>query len=208
MPHGGTIIDFPGQEADEQIFIFTRRHPLAFLPTLVIILLMLVLGLILISFLGLGNILTYNQQLFVGSAYLLFVLLFTLIEFFDFYFDLYIVTDRRVVDIDQQKLFSRSISELILDDIQDVDALTRGILATFFDFGTVMIQTAGAKPNFEFQQIPHPKEVAAMILDLSDQARQGASITSRHPEGPIAAMIDGRLLPHTDDHLDEIPPNL
>lgn len=205
MPHGGTIIDFPGQEADEQIFIFTRRHVVAFLPTFAIVFFMTILGLVMIFFLGIGNILSYNQQLFIGSAFLLFMMLFTLIEFFDFYFDLHIVSDRRLVDIDQRKLFNRSVAELLLNDVQDVEANPKGILETFFDFGTVIIQTSGAKPNFEFDQIPHPKETAAMILDLSDQERRGVLAAERHPEGPIAAIIEGRMLPHTPDHRNEIP---
>lgn len=203
MPHGGTIINFPGQESDEQIFIFTRRHPLAFLPILAIIIIMLLLGLVLIGFIG--PVIGYNGQILLGSAYILFMLLFTLLEFFNFYFDLYIVTDRRVVDIDQRRLFNRSISELLLDDVQDVGTDVKGLIATFFDFGTVMIQTAGSKPNFSFEQISHPKEVAAIILDLSDQQGRGIPIADRHPEGPVAAIVDGRLIPHTPDHTNEIP---
>lgn len=204
MPHAGTILNFEGQEVDEQIFIFTRRHPVGFLPNLILILAMLILGVGLIVLMGVGNILSYNQQLFIASAYFLFILLFTLIEFFDFYFDLYIVTDRRIVDIDQNKLFNRSVAELLLEDVQDVDSIVKGVFATFFDFGDVEIQTAGAKANFKFEQIPHPKEVAAIILDLTDQARRGIAIADRHPEGPFAGMVERTLMPHTSDHTDEL----
>jgi hypothetical protein len=80
-----------------------------------------------------------------------------------------------------------------------------GIFATLFDFGNVEIQTAGTKPNFSFEQITHPNEVAAIILDISDQYRAGVAEVNRHPEGPVAAIINGRILPHTPDHLNEIP---
>lgn len=205
MPHGNTIINFPGQEADEQIFIFTRRHPIAFLPMLAIIIAMTLLGIILIFFLGIGRFLSYNSQILIGSAFLLFMMLFTLVEFFDFYFDLHIVTDRRLVDIDQQRLFNRSVAELLLKDVQDVEANPKGILETLFNFGTVMIQTAGTKPNFEFDKIPFPVETGAMILDLSEQENKGIPTSDRHPEGPAAAIIDGRLLPHTPNHENEVP---
>ncbi len=204
MPHDGTLINFPGQEANEHIFIFTRRHPVAFLPMLGLVTLMTGLGLFLIFLLRLGEIVSYNQQILIGSVFLLFMLLFALIEFFDFYFDLHIVTDRRLVDIDQHKLFNRSVAELLLEDIQDSDAITKGILGTFFNFGTVFIQTAGARANFELDQIPFPNEIAAMILDLSDQTQRGISIADRHPEGSVAAIVNGRLLPHTPDHQNEI----
>lgn len=202
MPHGGTIINFPGQESNEQVYIFTRRHPAAFLPILATIFLMIVLGLLILFFLS--SFLAYNFVLLLGSAYLLFLALFTIVEFFDFYFDLYIATDRRVADIDQNKFFNRSISELLYEDVQDVEAKENGILATLFGFGDVEIQTAGARPNFTFSQVGNPREVAAIILDISDQQTRGVAQELRHPEGPIAAVIDGRLLPHTADHQHEV----
>jgi hypothetical protein len=203
MPHGGTIINFPGQESGEQIFIFTRRHVAAFLPILATILVMAILGGA-ITFI-LAGLIDYNIALLLGSTFLLFLLLFTLAEFFDFYFDLYIVTDRRVVDIDQNRFFNRSVAELLFEDVQDVESSSKGILATIFHYGNVEIQSAGTKPNFTFSQVANPNEVAAIILDISDQQTRGVAQELRHPEGPIAAIIDGRTLPHTPDHKNELP---
>lgn len=203
MPHGGTIINFPGQEADEQIFIFTRRHVAAFLPILGTIILMAVLGIAIAVILA--GLINYNIALLLGSAFLLFLLLFTLAEFFDFYFDLYIVTDRRVIDIDQNRFFNRSVAELLFEDVQDVESNTKGILATFFNYGNVEIQSAGTKPNFTFSQVGSPNQVAAIILDISDQQTRGIAQEKRHPEGPVAAIIDGKVLSHTPDHQNEVP---
>lgn len=205
MPHSDTIINFPGIESDEQIFIVARHYPLALLPTLVMIVVMTVLGGAAITLAGMGQIIPYNILIFTGSAFLLFMLLFTMVEFFDFYFDQYIVTDRRIVDISQQRLFSRSVAELPLEDVEDVNAKTSGYFGTIFDFGDVEIQTAGSKPNFNFSKILHPTQVAAMVIDLSSQARRGIAEAARHPQGPVAAIINGQLLPHTADHRDEVP---
>lgn len=205
MPHGGVIISFPGQEPNEKIFIFARRFVIAFLPELVLVLIMIVVGVAVIALLGIGGVIPYNIRILVGSAYLLFLLLFALVEFFDFYFDLYIVTDRRIVDISQQKLFSRTVAELLLEDVEDVDSKTTGILATLFDFGDVEIQTAGSRPNFNFKKILHPNQVASIILDLSEQTKRGVALADRHPAGPVAAVIDGEIFPHTPDHTNEIP---
>lgn len=205
MPHGGTIINFPGQESDEPVFILARRYPFAFLPILAFIVMMTVFGLAVVFLLGIGNIIPYNIQIMIGSLFLLFMLLFTIVDFFDFYFDLNLVTNRRIVDIGQEKLFSRKIAQLLLEDIQDVDARTKGYLGTLLDFGDVEIQTAGTKPNFKFEMVRHPNEIGAMILDLSSQARSGVLAASRHPRGSVAAIINEKMLPHTADHLDEVP---
>lgn len=208
MSHGGTIINFPGQESDEPILIFVRRYPVAFLPTLALIVTMTLFGLAVVSLLGIGGLIPYNIQIMVGSTFLLFMLLFTIVSFFDFYFDLNIVTDRRVVDIGHHGLFSRKVAQLLLDDIQDVDAKTKGYLSTLLDFGDVEIQTAGTKPNFIFETVRHPNEISAMILDLSSQARNGIAVANRHPRGAVAAIINDEMLPHTPDHTNEVPENI
>lgn len=205
MPHAGTILNFPGQEADERIFVFVRRYPLAFLPTLALVSTVTILGIILIFLLGLGgDLISRSEQILLGSAFLLFMLLFTLIEFIDFYFDLHIVTDRRLVDIDQLRLFNRDVATLLLDDIQDVNSKTKGFLKTLFSFGDVMIQTAGSQPNFVFNDVKNPEKIAAIIIDLSDQTQMGVAIANRHPEGPVAAIVYDHEFPHTADHLNEV----
>lgn len=205
MAHQGTMLTFPGKEVDEQIFVFVRRYPLAFLPTLALLVGVTLLGVVLVFFLGIGGVFTYSEQVLVGSAFLLFMLLFALIEFIDFYFDLHIVTDRRLVDIDQLKLFNRDVATLLLDDVQDVKAKTTGILATLFSFGDVTIQTAGTQPNFIFDDVRNPEQIAAIIIDLSDQSHRGVELAKRHPEGDIAAIIYDRTFPHTENHQNEVP---
>ncbi len=189
-------VTFPDQQPDEEVFVYARRYWVAFLPVLLFTLLVTVLGLVMIFFLANGGI-DRNIVVLTGSGFLLLMLVLILIEFFDFYFDLHIVTDRRVVDIDQRRLFDRQIAKLLLEDVQDVETSVKGILPTFFNYGDVTIQTAGTKPNFIFNQIQHPKEVAAIILDLSEQTRNGVPTAERRPNGEMAAIIDGVKIPNT-----------
>lgn len=88
--------------------------------------------------------------------------------FVDFYLDVYIITDRRIVDIAQNGLFKREIAELNLRQIQDVNATVNGFASTLLHFGDVQIQTAAEMPNFIFRSIPHPYEVSKKILDLHE----------------------------------------
>ncbi len=204
MPHGETIVNFPGQESNERIFVYLRRYPLAFVPALLTIFLMVILGVAIIFILGTFSFLNRSEQILLGSAFLMFTLLFAMVEFIDFYFDLDIVTDRRIVDIDQNLLFNRTTAQLLFDDIEDVKAKPSGFWQTIFNYGDVEIQTAGSVPNFVFNDVKNPNEIASIILDLSDQTQRGVAIADRHPEGPVAAVIDDRLIPHTADHSDEV----
>ena len=99
---------------------------------------------------------------------LLVVLGLMVFGFIDHYFDVYIITDRRIVDIVQNGFFKREISEVNLRQIQDVKAQVDGVFPTLLHFGDIHIQTAGEMPNFFFASIPHPYEVSKRILDLHE----------------------------------------
>ena len=77
-----------------------------------------------------------------------------------------IITDRRIVDIDQVGLFSHTISELHIENIEDVTSQTNGVFGTLFSYGMVYVQTAGTHERFEFDNVPNPGAVERMILDI------------------------------------------
>lgn len=105
------------------------------------------------------------------SLYYLFVWVFFFHAWIDYYLDVWVVTDIRIVDVEQKGLFSRSISELKLFRVQDVTAEVKGILPTVFHYGNVVIQTAGNEQFFIFKQIPHPYETQQKISELATHDR-------------------------------------
>ena len=110
--------------------------------------------------------------LFMFFAFLWF--LFLWIVFFiiwtDYYLDVLIVTDKHVIDIQQMGLFSRDISTLRLDRVQDITTEVHGIIATLLGFGNLQIQTAGESKEFVIKGIPKPTEVKKRILVVYDKA--------------------------------------
>jgi hypothetical protein len=100
------------------------------------------------------------------SIFSLTVLGMQLYAFVNYYLNVYIITDQRLVDISQESFFNRKISELHLHQIQDVNAQVKGVIATFLHFGDVDVQTAGEREDFIFATIPNPYTVAKEILNL------------------------------------------
>lgn len=98
------------------------------------------------------------------------VLLFAWTAFFkkwtDYYLDVLIITDKRVIDIEQKGFFSRDIATISLDKIQDITVNISGILATFLDFGTLKIQSAGEATEFVMRDIPEPNKIKSIIYEL------------------------------------------
>ncbi|MFZ6015590.1 MAG: PH domain-containing protein [Patescibacteria group bacterium] len=117
------------------------------------------------------------------SVFLLFALLFMYQQFLDHWLDIWIVTNRRIINIEQNGLFSRVRSEVRLYRVQDVTSEVKGFLRHLFDYGMVFVQTAGETHRFTFEDIENPKDAAKIILELAekDQRTHEQEITADKP---------------------------
>ncbi|MEK9156438.1 MAG: PH domain-containing protein [Patescibacteria group bacterium] len=163
---------FPSQRETEEVFLLLRRHWFAYVPFAFIALIMS-LPLVFISLYWTNNPevvagIVGDVLIMLGASYLLFVVSLLLYGFIDYYLDVDIITDQRIVDIEQNGFFRRKIAELSLNQVEDVAASVNGPFQTLLHFGDIHIQTAGTKPNFVFNSIPHPYRISKIILDLHD----------------------------------------
>jgi uncharacterized membrane protein YdbT with pleckstrin-like domain len=188
---------FPSQGAEEKVFLVLRRHWFTYLAFLIIAFIMAIP-----LFIALSYMLTTpdvfsgafgNAVILIGGAYSLFIAGLMLYGFVDYYLDVYIVTDERIVDITQSGFFKRSISELHLHQVQDVSARVEGFFATMMHYGQIEIQTAGERPNFIFKAAPNPYRISKIILDLHE-----AQIENYAKEGIAEESRDARLKHHTN----------
>jgi membrane protein YdbS with pleckstrin-like domain len=183
-------IRFPGLEEEEKITLFFRRHPLSFFNFGLIGSVMVILPAIIIlmvfnaGLFALEGPLETKIVLALASAYLLFVLGLMLVGWMNFYLDVYIVTNRRLIDISQEGLFSRNLSAVDLADIEDVKADVKGFLPTYFNFGNVDVQTAGELQNVKFIDVPEPYKLARKIMDEKEKLmeRQSAQAVKKVAE--------------------------
>lgn len=193
---------FPGQEVHEPVFVFARPYPIAFIPTALVFLLVFAFAIfgqfVLLSGFGGLSVAAVNGGILFLGFFQLTVLVVFLVVILDFYFDILIVTDRRLVDIDQEALFFRKISELSLTDVQDVSSTVQKFVATVFNFGLVDVQTAGTQRHFLAENLLHPREIAVIILDLADQATKGVPELERFPQSHIIAVINNDLITTID----------
>ena len=174
MPHKFYL---PHALPNERIILLVRRHWFVlFIRCLlwgIVGLLPLALALLLPGDLqGMaGSVIGYPLLVIGLSLYYLFLWLFVLNTFVDYFLDVWIVTNERILNIEQDQLFSRTASEQKLSRVQDVTSEVKGIFATFLGFGDVHVQTAGEKARFNFEQVPNPTEVARKIASLAELKR-------------------------------------
>ena len=107
---------------------------------------------------------------FLGSLWALICWQLLFVKWTDFYFDIWIVTNFRIIDIDQQGLFKRNIASILnLDHIQDVDYELHGVIGNILNFGHFNVQTAGAKNEFDFDDAANPAYIERVIRDAQEE---------------------------------------
>ncbi|MFA6429984.1 MAG: PH domain-containing protein [Patescibacteria group bacterium] len=168
----------PNEIPGEHVVYFLRRHVITITSLFVSYVFILTAPLAVLWYLA-TNVPTISDdpRLFplvvLGiSLFFLFVWLFLFQALMDYYLDIWVVTTKRILSIEQTGLFNRRVSELRLYRIQDVTATVSGFLHTVFNYGNVEIQTAGEKERFIFEDVPSPNEVAKTILQLVEEDRK------------------------------------
>lgn len=174
-------ITFPGQYPDEQILLIKRRHYLVILG-LVFVIILLALVPIIVYF-GLPFILALPDTqifisllLFISGLYYLFLSVISFSLFIDYYLDIWIITDQRIISIEQKGLFRRTVTELRYGQIQDITSDVSGLIATYFQFGNVRIQTAAEEERMILRQVTHPIETRRVISDAYRKATENTEI--------------------------------
>ena len=104
-------------------------------------------------------------MLFRSSWYML-MFSYALATFLIWFFSVFIITDERIIDVDFVSMLFKDVSAAKIDVIQDVSSKTSGFLASVINYGTVYIQTAGEQREIQFENIPQPAKVAALLNEL------------------------------------------
>lgn len=161
------------QEEDEHIELFLRQHWVTNISWLATAILGLLLPFFIISikfFIQSFVSLSIPTDLYMASIILwyMFILAYIIESFLHWYFNIYIVTNHHLVDINFWNLLYRDITEVRLNDVESARTHIRGVLGPLFNYGDVIIETAAERQNIQFLQVPNPDIVAERIQDLQE----------------------------------------
>lgn len=172
---------FDWQEPDEVSILVLRKHDAVLAERLItpaLLALMILIGTYVWAPTSLIAIL-------LGGLLLASTLLFGLYYVVDHFNDRYVLTNRRVVHDEHVYLIHRSRVGARLDNIQSIQMAQVGIAAKSFDYGDLLIETAGEPGGvIAFRQVPHPATVQKTVL------RQAAYFETRAREEERAAIED------------------
>lgn len=176
---------------DEKKLAVFRRHWIVMVFEFVVFSLIAVLPvgiLILVVLFSDFEIIPQMHRFFfvLTTIWILFVWIAFFIVYTNYYLDVWIVTNKRLIDVEQKGLFTREISTVRIENIQDAISGVDGILQTMFNYGKVYVQTAGAEREFVIYDVKNPKEVKDKIMRIQEHiARERQNVRIVQDDRPL-----------------------
>jgi hypothetical protein len=170
---------FPGRQADEKIIMIIRKHPVVYFR--------LSLTFVVVALVPLAFFLRFWTAIFpvsnsgaIGMAgylgailVLLYSLMFLMIAILDEQFDLFVLTNHRLIDITQVSFLKRTVATTPLNQIQDTTSNIQGLLGTLLNYGSIDVKTAaGIASTFNMDHVADPGMVARVILNQAEERKE------------------------------------
>lgn len=168
---------FETQTHDEEVVLLLRRHWFTNLPWMALVLVMTLVPLLVfkLNFLGQTDAILaipFRFQLVGSLVWYILTLGLAFESFMMWYFNVFLLTDRRIVDIDFWGLLHKSVSETPLSNVQDITYEVSGFWRVVFNFGNLYVQTASEIPRIDFKDIPKPDLAHKKIAELIMKSRE------------------------------------
>lgn len=126
-----------------------------------------------------ASLLSVSQPLARGalSIWLLVVWTGAFSAFTRYYLNLWVLTDRRIVEIKQRSYFNREVSSLLLPRVQDVTTEVTGVFSSLLGIGDIKVQTASEDVEFVMRGIPRPEAMRDIIMKyVAEKAGPNTSV--------------------------------
>jgi membrane protein YdbS with pleckstrin-like domain len=167
----GSTLGLRDFKEGEQVILVVRHHWFVLLREVFGIALLFILPFFLLPMVFAFSAQTGNAPHIPGGMVLFFGSLWTLVmwhilfeRWTDYYYDIWVVTSFRIIDIDQKGFFHRTIATMLtLDHIEDIETEEKGIFGSVLNFGSIQVQTAAARVQFRMPDVPNPNSIERVI---------------------------------------------
>lgn len=160
-----TNTNFFNKDPNEKVVLLLRKHPITNVPW-IIASFVLVMAPSFLTILPVFDSFPVGYRMLFVIAWYLLTFAYILEKFLSWFFNVNIITDERVFDVDFKNLIYREITDAEIDQIQDVTVSIGSAVRTVFNYGNVSIQTASEIPRIQFEAVPHPDKVARILREL------------------------------------------
>lgn len=155
---------FPDQLDGEEVLLMFRKHPIVMRKGLVFSMFGPLIGVLPTAIwptLGFG----WFFAGLLGGIILGGIILFPF--WINWFYSVYIVTDRRLIQITQKGLFHKSFVDLGLNQIQSLNYEIRGLQATLLGYGTILVQTYMG--DLVIHEVHHPAKLYKKLITVLNE---------------------------------------
>ncbi len=169
----------------ENILLVVRQTPIAFANSILI-----GMFLFLLPFFLLFPLFSRGKWGMAGFIALVSIaIIFSLYRLVDWYFNSGVVTNQRVIDIDQKGLFQRTVSEVPYYKIDDVSYNIKGLRQTMFRYGNVVVAIKGYRSSVTLRNVARPAMIQELILEVEREIK-GWDDEKARPMDKIMGEVD------------------
>lgn len=191
------FVTLPG----ENLTFIQRKHwsVFAFPIFMLFIMALFFMGLLTFAFRYFSS---YTPQLILLSALIvLFFLSLALRSIIDWYFNMYVVTNRKMIEVSYSPLAAHKINQVLLDQVRctEIDTQIEGIVNDFLDIGNVIItfDRPTHQEEFIFESVKDPRDIEKYLQETMcqevSQRNYSASIQPVIPQPKIVGIYNRDL---------------
>jgi membrane protein YdbS with pleckstrin-like domain len=167
---------FDAQHESEEVILLGRRHPITNIKWLLLVFVGLIVPVFWHSF-PFFEVLSEVVFEKITILWYLSIIYFVIMNFLLWFYNVYIVTDERLIDVDFTGLLNKTVNVAELYKLEDVNYSQNGLLDSIFNMGDVIVQTASEQKTpdasgdlsaFTFENISSPDKVVQVISKLID----------------------------------------
>lgn len=151
-------IHFEGQRSEEKVLYYCLQHPMVFMPAVLIGLVSLIIPYFLM------RLLDGRPEYISLAIYGVVLLIYIYYHYYTYNNSESILSNERIISIDQLSFFQKRISEAELERVQDVSTSIKGVIPTMFKFGNVTIRTASNETQIILENVADPYSIQQVIV--------------------------------------------
>lgn len=102
--------------------------------------------------------------IFLGLGVALLSIIMTVILAFIYRSNVVFVTSDKISEVLYRSIFNRQVTQLGIGSVEDVNVIQKGILPRIFDYGALLVETAGELKNPNFTFVPKPSLNSQLII--------------------------------------------
>ena len=157
-------------EPGEHLHMVVRKHWIIFVEVGVSVLFLLAMCVGVYFLWEFGHVPTIFSVL-TCIGLLMAGLLYIFVNWVNDELDILILTNKRIIALEEIKFLDRKLSQASIDQVQEVNASTSWFLGNVLHYGNLSVQTAGDASDFHLSQIGESLETSRTVHRFIDEYR-------------------------------------